>query len=222
MNVPGRGDRARGFHGRTRPTWVAPAGADRRVPLTPVGTNRTNQTTTADEIQLVALEAMGRSGFDGVTVEQIAQGAGVSPSTVYRSFGTKQAIVLTGGGTERLADGVAIQAAERPKATPVELFRRSAASAVEGTDHDALLTRMQLVFGNAALTAAFEHSLLAQRDELAQAFAEHRGAKSPGGRDVAMSGALLGLTIAVLDRWQRTGGRKSLVKRLDKSLAVLG
>lgn len=41
-----------------------------------------------------AARAFGRSGFDGVTVEQIAELAGVGTATVYRHFGDKDSLIL--------------------------------------------------------------------------------------------------------------------------------
>lgn len=45
-------------------------------------------------IQHIAVELFERHGFDKVTVEQIADAAEVSPSSVYRYFGTKEGLVL--------------------------------------------------------------------------------------------------------------------------------
>jgi AcrR family transcriptional regulator len=45
-------------------------------------------------IQEVALDLFDRLGFDEVTIEQIAAAAEVSPSSVYRYFGTKEQLIL--------------------------------------------------------------------------------------------------------------------------------
>jgi len=45
-------------------------------------------------IQAVALDMFEERGFEDVTVEEIADASDVSPSSVYRYFGTKEEIVL--------------------------------------------------------------------------------------------------------------------------------
>lgn len=45
-------------------------------------------------IQRVALDLFGRYGYREVTVEKVAGAAGVSPSSIYRYFGTKEMLVL--------------------------------------------------------------------------------------------------------------------------------
>lgn len=45
-------------------------------------------------IQAVAVGLFEQRGFDAVTIEEIARAAEVSPSSVYRYFGTKEALLL--------------------------------------------------------------------------------------------------------------------------------
>jgi AcrR family transcriptional regulator len=49
---------------------------------------------TLSEIQRVALDLFGRQGYEATTIEQIAEEAEVSPSTVFRYFPTKEDLVL--------------------------------------------------------------------------------------------------------------------------------
>ncbi|HYO85806.1 MAG TPA: TetR family transcriptional regulator [Dermatophilaceae bacterium] len=45
-------------------------------------------------IQSVALDLFDRDGFDRVTVEQVAEAAEVSPSSIYRYFATKEGLIV--------------------------------------------------------------------------------------------------------------------------------
>lgn len=67
-----------------------PAGAAR--PPRP-GLRERKKAATMHRVQAVALELFERHGFDAVSIEQVADAAEVSPSTVYRYFGTKEGLV---------------------------------------------------------------------------------------------------------------------------------
>jgi len=45
-------------------------------------------------VQEVALDLFDARGFESVSIEEIARAAEVSPSSIYRYFGTKEQIVL--------------------------------------------------------------------------------------------------------------------------------
>lgn len=51
--------------------------------------------TAMREIQRHALDLFEQQGFQKVTIEAIAAAAGVSPSSVYRYFGTKEGILIS-------------------------------------------------------------------------------------------------------------------------------
>ena len=171
------------------------------------------------DVQRAAMRLMQASGFANVTVEQIAETSGVSPSTVYRYFGTKEALVLWGDRAGQMVTEFA--AAKVGKKRSVEqAFAAAAATIYDDADPVArleLVAQLELIFANEDLTIAFEHELIGRRDEVAAALAAHRSAKSVGGRDAAQAGAMLGALIAVIERWQASGGEKSLAKQLSKT-----
>lgn len=55
---------------------------------------RSKRLNAMKHVQIVALRLFDESGFRSVTIDQIAVAAGVSESSVYRYFGTKEGIVL--------------------------------------------------------------------------------------------------------------------------------
>lgn len=171
------------------------------------------------DVQRVAMRMMQVSGFANVTVEEIAATSGVSPSTVYRYFGTKEALVLWGDRAGQMVAAFT-EAKVGKRRSAEEAFIDAATTTYDDADPVArleLVAQLELIFANEDLTIAFEHELIGRRDEVAAALAAHRSAKSVGGRDAAQAGALLGALIAVLERWQASGGEKSLAKQLSKA-----
>jgi AcrR family transcriptional regulator len=71
---------------------------------------------TRNGLAAVALELFAERGFDAVTVNDIADRADVDPSTFYRHFGSKEAVIFSdlGDWTGQLRDAVRAQPAELP------------------------------------------------------------------------------------------------------------
>lgn len=58
------------------------------------GLHELKRRRTVQHVQNVALDLFDEHGFSSVTIEQIAAEAEVSPSTVYRHFGTKEGLIV--------------------------------------------------------------------------------------------------------------------------------
>lgn len=58
------------------------------------GLRERKKAATMRHIQNVAIDLFQTAGFDKVSVEQVAEAAQVSPSTIYRYFGTKEGLIL--------------------------------------------------------------------------------------------------------------------------------
>ena len=176
-----------------------------------------NRRAAMDQVRRVAFDLMSVHGFSAVTVEQIAAQSSVSPSTVYRYFGTKEALVLSADRPTKLAERVARD--ESPR-TALAAFSR-AASRVWGNDESAAV-ELALVQPNPALVVAWERQLLDQRPALGESFATRRGATSVGTHDQANAAAALAVLMTMLPKWQSgPGDRKSLEKLLTKAFTTL-
>lgn len=79
------------------------------------------KTRTRERIQATALELFETHGFNGVTVEQIANELGMSHMTIYRHFHTKEALVFDDPYDPVIADAVKNQDRRLP---PFERVRR--------------------------------------------------------------------------------------------------
>ena len=170
-----------------------------------------------DQVRSVAFDLMDERGFDSVTVEEIAAASNVSPSTVYRYFGTKEALVLSGSRPAQLVERLSDDGSKRDSVAAFE----KAVNKVWGADPSAEI-EIGLADANAALAQAFERQLLDQRAAVAREFAARRGKASAATKDDALAAATLGILAQVLMRWRRDGGgEQRLAKLLRKSLAVV-
>lgn len=143
-------------------------------------------------MRAAAIELMAERGFDGVTVEEIAGATSVSPSTIYRHFGTKEALVLTPGRPSLVVDRVR----RDRKRSDRDAIRR-ATNRVFGRD-DSVLAEIRLVVTEPGLREQFEREWAAAGAPLADAIAARRGeALGLTGRAVgAASAAVLATAIA--------------------------
>lgn len=169
------------------------------------------------QVKNVAFDLMASQGFDAVTVEQIAAASNVSPSTVYRYFGTKESLVLSSDRTFEMIDRVRRDESNR---NPLEAFQRAAVKEW-GTDESALV-ELGLATANDTLLQGFERQLLDHRTALGAAFADRRSAQAPSARDTACAAACIGILMSTLVAWhQGGGGKKSLDKALTKAFGSL-
>lgn len=166
------------------------------------------------EVRAAAIELMSERGFDGVTVEQIAGRTSVSASTIYRHFGTKEALVLSPGRPEE----VVARVARDDKREAIPAIRR-AVNRVYGRD-EGVPGELRLVITNAGLTDQFRRELADAAVPLADALAERAGSDGASRGDRAMAAAsLAAITVGLLD-WAAAPDKK-LGKVLDDVLAVI-
>ncbi|MEV4219783.1 helix-turn-helix domain-containing protein [Nonomuraea sp. NPDC049725] len=123
----------------------------------------------------VALRLFDERGYDAVTVNEIAEAAGVAKVTLFNYFPSKDCLVLDG-----VADDTAAVVAGRPEGQPPlaalrEHYRRAAAGAVDEIDVGHLLTQVRVIAATPALMAGVYQAHLGRRYELAAALAADVG-----------------------------------------------
>ena len=170
-------------------------------------------------IQDVALDLMEARGFDGVTLQDVAEAAGVSPSTIYRYFDTKEHVVLWDEHDVPIGVGLVARLRSQP---PASAFRDAFIAALgERADTGALLRRVRFVYATPQIHAAAIAQELRDRADLARAFAEATGA--PSGALVAdvMAGCCMAALDAAIDHWQRAAGAADLRTLVHAAFAPL-
>ncbi len=179
-----------------------------------------NKIRAMRELQELALDLFDKSGFDTVTVGDIATAGGVSPSTIYRYFGTKERLVVW----DRSDRDITTELRKRlGNQEPVTAVRDSLLAAFgDIADPKALLRRVQFIYTTPQVhTAAIEQELTDQA-ELAAAFAAVGGRKRPNLEDSVYAGACMAALGAAIEHWQAEDGRRHLPDLIAEAFAALG
>lgn len=207
-------------------TDAQPAGVDEEHPMSGepwarLGLRERKRLRAMRRIQSVALEQFEEHGFDNVTIEHIASHCEVSPSTIYRYFGTKETIVIWDE-----YDPLALQAIveELDDYPPVEAVRRVVTTIMlSAFEQDAarIRRRMRLAFTNSSVEAA---STL-QAYEMAQLVSGILATKldrSPDELDIQVfAHAFVGGILGGLRHWYASGFETPLDDIVDRVLATL-
>ncbi|MFD0773327.1 TetR family transcriptional regulator [Streptomonospora algeriensis] len=176
---------------------------------------------TRERIQGEALRLFGEQGYDGTTVTQIAAAAGVSHTTFFRYFPTKEDVVL--------ADEYdpLIEAALRSRPESEDLVERVRNAIAEGlaavyaADRDALLARVQLLLSAPAL-----RTRLWEQTQSTQALLERSlaGTDDPAAvpmRVRVVASACLAVLTTAITTWGGEGGRAELPELVDDAFTQL-
>lgn len=159
--------------------------------------------------QRTAMRLFRERGFAAVTVEEIAAEAGMAASTVFRHFGTKEAVVIWDEYDAALDTSLGRRLGTQPPFAALrDAFVETLARRYEA-DRAFELDRVQFIYQTEALHAAAVEAQFADRDELTAALAD---LLSPAHRHTAplvAGAALLALDFAI-DRWQQRDGKDSL------------
>lgn len=185
------------------------------------GLRERKKARTMHLVQEVALRLFAERGFDVVTIEQVAAEAEVSPSTVYRYFGTKEGLVILDEFDDPALGGlVSLMSSD----TPLVALVRTAISAIDGEHfvkaRDLTMVRSRMIVGTPALRAAAGARVAELTSELADHLSIARGYSRP--KALAITAALMGCVMAALAGWYESEGAASFSACLDEALDALG
>ncbi|MEV0379850.1 helix-turn-helix domain-containing protein [Nonomuraea sp. NPDC050643] len=127
---------------------------------------------TRRRISEVALRMFDERGYDAVTVNEIAEAAGVAKVTLFNYFATKECLVLDAVKD----DTAAIVAGRAEGQSPIDAlrahYREMAGQGGGDMDVEALLTRIRVISSSPALLAGVYQAHAGQRYELAAALGD--------------------------------------------------
>jgi AcrR family transcriptional regulator len=199
--------------------------ADLRPQARP-GLRERKKARTRSTIRSEAIRLFSDRGYTETTVEQIADAAEVSPSTFFRYFPTKEAVIITDEW-----DSVIVEAfrAQPPDVTPVRALRNASRVAFQGLTpaerHQEQL-RQELVLRTPELQTALLANYANSIDMMAGLIAEREGGDPADLRIRSLAGALAGVAMSVTMQFMRGESARSepvaqIVERVDAALALL-
>lgn len=172
------------------------------------------------ETQRVAMRLFRERGFSQVTVDEIAAHLGMAASTIFRHFGTKEAIVIWDEHDSALDDALAERfGRQRPFPALRDAFVETLAERYQ-SDLEFELDRIGFIYETEALHAAAIEAQFKERDQLTAAL---RRLLSPEHRDAApllAGAAMLALDVAI-ERWQEGQGREDLGTLIYEAFSTL-
>ncbi|MEU7769197.1 TetR family transcriptional regulator [Nocardia sp. NPDC049190] len=173
---------------------------------------------TREAIQQAALRLFAEHGYDGVTVERIAAEAGVSHTTFFRYFPTKEDVVISDNYDPLIVRFVAA----RGEADPVERVRRGIAEALTLLDEHEMVVvreRTRLMLSAAALRARQWESQASTQRLLEEVLRGDGSGPVPLALQVTAAACAAALATAVT-AWAEDDGA-DLAATVDAAFAVL-
>ena len=178
---------------------------------------------TRERLRAAAFDLFTERGFDNVTVDEVAEHAEVSKSTLFRYFETKEDLVLA----DSRVHGQLLMAtfAERPSDEPVMTSLRAAlVSVVAGLqgDRQRFLQRTRIVADAPTLSVrALERQAAWEDDLTALVLPRLQGRDDAETRASVLAAASLAVLRVATRRWAATDDGSQLIDHLLPALDVL-
>lgn len=193
-------------------------GADRRP-----GLRERKKARTRLAIREATYALVRERGYDATTVEQIAERAEVSPSTVLRYFPTKEDIVLTDGYGPLVEQLLERRPADEPVAESMRWALRRATALTLGRpdlDREETAFRVRLMTEVPAVRARLTESMSATGRLMCRALAGRTG-QGVGDLEVRVyARGLVGALLEALAYWVERDCRDDLTRLTDRALDV--
>ncbi|CAO5242090.1 TetR/AcrR family transcriptional regulator [Frankia sp. AgKG'84/4] len=177
------------------------------------------------EIMAVAFDLFDQQGFEATTINQIAERAGLSRSSFFRYFATKEDVVLLGIEERglRLHDALAARPAdEAPWQALRQALRLVAAEGAANPDRTLRLSHMMAI--TPSLQARQLQRVHGWQRLLTPELARRLGPAAAGAVDPrpdALASAALGCYQAAMTAWRESDGHADLPALLDQAMNAL-
>ncbi len=176
---------------------------------------------TRTAIRRATFRLIAAHGYEATTVEQIAEAADVSPSTVFRYFPAKEDIVLADEYDRVMEAVLRARPAAEPPLESLRAALTEAFAAMLAQEPEEMRQRSRLIVEVPALRARMTGTMAETALLLARAIAERAG-REPDDLDVRVfTAAVMGALREALIHWAERDQQDDLVALVHRTLDTL-
>ena len=186
-----------------------------------LGLRERKKAKTRALIQEHAMRLFREQGYDATSVEEIAEAAEVSPSTVFRYFPTKPDLVIYDDLDERMIEAFRAQPPELNALQALRASFRSGFGALAGQEIALQLERERLLRSVPELQSAMLGEFARTVGEIADLVAERAHRPANDDAVLALAGAVIGIAIAAWFAVDMDASPEQFLDRVDIGMALL-
>ncbi|GAA3974736.1 TetR/AcrR family transcriptional regulator [Streptomyces sp. NBC_01352] len=200
---------------------MTPARTSPPTDLPQLGLRERKKIKTRTAIRDATYALIEEQGYDATTIEQIAERAEVSPSTVFRYFPTKEDIVLTDEYDAVLLEELRSRPADEPWPDSLRYIMRKAVGL--GADQEPEVTRLRshLMVQVPAVRARMVESMAVTGKLLAEAVSARTGRPQDSLEVRVYTMSLIGGLAEISLYWAENDFQDDLTELLDRALDVI-
>lgn len=187
----------------------------------PLSLRERKKIKTREAIRTATYALIEAQGYDATTIEQIADRAEVSPSTVFRYFPTKEDIVLTDEYDPLMLEELRARPAEESWTNSVRYVMHKAIDAMMAEDPEVVRTRAHLAVQVPAVRSRMVESMSETGSTLRTAIAERYGLPPDSLEVRVYAMALVGGLMEANLCWAENGFQDDLRDMMDRALDVM-
>jgi AcrR family transcriptional regulator len=202
-------------------TSMTPARTSPPADRPQLGLRERKKIKTRTAIRDATYALIEEQGYEATTIEQIAERAEVSPSTVFRYFPTKEDIVLTDEYDPLLLEELSARPADEPWMDSLRHVMRDAIGAATTDEPEVTKLRMRLMVEVPAVRSRMMETMSVTGGLLCQAVAGRTGL-APDSLEVRVfSMSLIGGLLEVSMYWAENGFQGELADLVDRAMDVM-